>query len=351
MRRFKESWIRERCLRQSVSLMISFAVVLTNSRDVSAFQTPSSEPQALQQSVDQLQQLVAPIALYPDSLIAQILAASTYPNEIVEAQKWVADHKNLEGEKLAKDVDKQHWDPSVKALTQFPAVLGNMNQNLAWTSQLGDAYINQPQELNQAIQTMRQKAKQAGNLNTTPQQTVVTQGNTIVIQPAVPDIVYVPEYNPWLVYGYPVPVWPGWYPWPGLYIGGPGIAFGLGFGVGFFAGFGWGWGHWGYDWRGPGRVVFNHNTFISRSTTIVNRGGFNRGGYRPSGGFRGESFHGGAFHGGAFGGHEEPGAPAGMHSGAFSGFGHGGFARENSFRGAASFGGFHGGGFHGGGRR
>ena len=345
-----------RWFKQSMAVLISWCVVLTSTRDISAFQTPQSPPQALQQGAEQLQQLVAPIALDPDTLVAQILAASTYPNEIVEAEKWMQSHANLQGEKLAKEVDKQHWDPSVKALTQFPAVLANMNQNLAWTSELGDAYINQPQQLNDAIQTMRQKAKQAGNLNSTPQQKVITQGDTIVIQPATPDIVYVPQYNPWLVYGYPIPVWPGWYPWPGLYTGGPGIAFGLGFGVGLFAGFGWGWGHWGYDWRGPGRVVFNHNTFISRSTTIVNRGGFNRGGYRPAGGFhggssRGESFRSEGSRGEGFAGHEEFRGPSGMHSGAFSGFDHGGFARQNSFRGAASFGGFHGDGFHGGGRR
>jgi hypothetical protein len=301
-----------------------------------------------------LQQLVAPIALYPDTLIAQILAASTYPNEIVEAEKWMQAHKDLEGKKLAKEVNKQHWDPSVKALTQFPAVLANMNQNLAWTSELGDSYINQPQELNKAIQTMRQKAQQAGNLGTTPQQKVITQGNTIFIQPASPDVVYVPQYDPWLVYGYPIPVWPDWYPWPGLYIGGPGIAFGLGFDVGFVGGFGWGWNHWGYDWGGPGRVVFNHNTFISRSTTIVNRSGFNGGGFRSSGGFRGGSFGGGDFRGDRFGGREGFGGASGMHSGAFSGVDHGGFAAENSFRGAESFGGFRGGGFggfHSGGRR
>ena len=104
------------------------------------------QPQAAQQSPEQLQQLVAPIALYPDGLIAQILAAATYPDQVVEAEKWMEQHKDLTGDKLAKEVDKQPWDPSVKALTQFPAVLANMNQNLAWTSELGDAYVNQQQD-------------------------------------------------------------------------------------------------------------------------------------------------------------------------------------------------------------
>jgi hypothetical protein len=149
-------------------------------------------------------------------------------------------HKEEKGEKLAKEVNKEHWDVSVKALTQFPAVLANMNQNLAWTSELGDAYVNQQRDVNKAIQVMRQRAKLAGNLNTAAQETVTTQGQTIVIQPAATDVVYVPRYDPWLVYGYPLAVLPGWYPYPGLFWDGPGIYFGLGFGVGLFAAFGWG---------------------------------------------------------------------------------------------------------------
>ena len=335
-------------LRPGLAVLISWCLVLTGVRDGFAYQT-ESPPQALQEGPEQLQQLVAPIALYPDSLVAQILAASSYPNQIVEAEDWMEKHKDLQGEKLAKEVNKQKWDPAIKAMTQFPQVLANMNQNLAWTSELGDAYVNQPQQVNQAIQTMRQKAKQAGNLNSTPQQNVTTQGSTIVIQPASPDVVYVPQYDPWSVYGYPIAAFPGWYPWPGLFIGGPGIAFGLGFGIGLFAGFGWGWGHWGYDWHGPGRVMFNHNTYVSRSTTIVNRNDFNHNNFHSGNFDRGGNFHGGDFHGGDLAGHEGFHEGEGMHSGAFSGFNHGGFTRENSFRGASSFHG--GGGFHGGGRR
>lgn len=305
-------------------------------------------PQALEQNAKQLQQLVAPIALYPDALIAQILPAATYPEEVVEAEQWMEQHKDLTGEALAKEVNKQSWDASVKAMTQFPSVLANMNQNLAWTSELGDAYVNQQKDVGKAIQVMRKKAKKAGNLQTTSQEKVKTKGHTIVIEPAAPDVVYVPEYDPWLVYGAPLAVFPGWYPYPGLFLDGPGIAFGLGFGIGLFAGFGWGWHSWGYDWHHGGRVVYNNNTYISYSRTIVNRASFGRAGARNFGarnfdgreGFR----HGGFSHG-----------SAGMHSGAFSGFGHGGFARASAFRGASSFGGFHGGGFeggfHGGGRR
>src|SRR5260370_2313104 len=132
-------------------------------------------------------------------------------------------HKDLQGDQLAKEVDKQSWDASIKALAQSPAVLANMSRNLAWTSELGDAYVNQQQELSQAVQTMRERAKQAGNLNTTPQEKVGTKGKTIVIQPAAANVVYVPQYDPWLGYGAPLAVFPGWYPYPGLFLAVPGV--------------------------------------------------------------------------------------------------------------------------------
>jgi uncharacterized membrane protein YgcG len=326
-----------------------------------------------QQTPEQLQQLVAPIALYPDSLVAQILAASTFPEQIVEADRWVQAHPDLKGDDLARAVDQQSWDPSVKALTAFPSVLGNMDKNLSWTSSLGDAYYNQEQDVADAIQTMRQKAEQAGNLKDTPQQTVQTQGSTIVIQPANPEIVYVPAYNPWLVYGYPVAAWPGWYPYPGIWFGGPYLSFGLGFGIGFFGGYGWGWHHWGYDWHNH-YAIYNHNRYYSRSNTFYNRNAYYRGGAR--GGFSGrpnaENRPGNI--GGRGGVYNRPGAPThpfsgndraargfaeprgqtGTHSGAFSGYEHGGQARTFSSRGSASMGGGArggGGGSHGGGHR
>src|SRR6202049_4673182 len=153
---------------------------------------------AVQHSPQELQQLVAPIALYPDALVAQILAASTYPTEIVEADRWMQNHSDLKGEKLAGEVDKQSWDPSVKALAQFPSVLQNMDKNLSWTSSLGEAYANQQQDVTQAVQTMRQQARKAGKLNSNEQKNVTPQGNPIVIHPANPDVVYVPAYDPWL---------------------------------------------------------------------------------------------------------------------------------------------------------
>jgi len=317
------------------------------------------------QTPEQLQQLVAPIALYPDSLVAQVLAASTFPEQVVEADRWVQANPDLKGDALGKAVDQQPWDPSVKALAAFPSVLGNMDKNLSWTSSLGDAYYNQQQDVMNAIQVMRKRAEDAGNLKTTQQQVVTTQGSTVVIQPASPDVVYVPAYNPWLVYGGPIGPWPGWYPYPGIWFGGPYLSFGLGFGIGWFGGFGWGWGHWGFNWRG-GYPLYGGQRYFSRSPTFYNRGNFYR-----AGGVRGGAYRGGvqarggvAGRGGVYNrpgavprpfngdrqaarGYAAPRGQSGVRSGAFSGIDHGGQARSFSSRGQSSFGG--GGGFHGGG--
>src|SRR6202043_2474586 len=271
------------------------------------------------------------------------------PTQIVEADRWMQRHSNLKGDELAKQVDKQDWDPSVKALAQFPSVLENMDKNLSWTSSLGEAYVNDPQGVTGAVQVMRQEAQKAGHLNSTEQERVTTQGNTIIIEPADPQVVYVPAYDPWLVYGGPIVAYPGWYPVPGIFWGGVGLSFGVGFGVGYFGGFGWGWGHWGYDWHDR-RAFFDHHAFVSHSREFghdgfhhgdfghgnFGHGGFNHSGFDHGGGFHGSSgFHGGSsFH-----------AQSGMRSGAFGGFNHGGDARGFSSRGRSSFGG---GGFHGG---
>jgi Protein of unknown function (DUF3300) len=308
-----------------------------------------SQPQSVGHTPQELQQLVAPIALYPDALVAQILAASTYPTQIVEAQRWMQSHSNLKGEELAKEADKQNWDPSVKAVTQFPSVLENMDKNLSWTSSLGEAYISQPQDVSDAVQTLRQQARSAGHLNSTEQEKVTTQGNTIIIEPANPEVVYVPAYDPWLVYGAPIVAYPGWYPMPGIFWGGPGISFGIGFGIGFFGGFGWGWHHWDYDWHGH-RAFFDHHEWVSHSRDFghdgFHHGDFGHGGFDHSnvGG------HGGFDHGGGFHGSSAPHFQPGTRSGAFSGFDHGGNVRGFSSRGRSSFGGgSRGGGFHGGG--
>src|ERR1700720_2880151 len=246
-------------------------------------QPPAQDGQAppyAQQTPEQLQRLVAPIALYPDSLVAQILAASTFPEEVVEADRWVQSNPDLKGDALGQAVGQQSWDPSVKALTAFPTVLGNMDKNISWTSSLGDAYYNQEQDVMDAIQVMRQKAQTAGNLKSTDQQTVQSQGSTIVIQPANPEIVYVPAYNPWIVYGGPIVAWPGWYPYPGIWWGGPGFYWGAGFGIGWYGGYGWGWNNWGVGWD-KHVVGDKHNTDYSHSRTFYNRNVYyNHGGDR-----------------------------------------------------------------------
>src|SRR3989454_9222936 len=142
---------------------------------------PPGAVQPAQPTPAQLQQLVAPLALYPDELIAQILAAATYPQQVVEADRWMQQNGKLKGQELAREVDKQPWDPSVKALTEFPSVLANMDKNLSWTSSLGDAYINHEQNVMNAVQVMRQRAEKAGNLQSTSQEKVTTQGQTIII--------------------------------------------------------------------------------------------------------------------------------------------------------------------------
>jgi uncharacterized membrane protein YgcG len=313
-----------------------------SAQDAAAPAQDAAAPAYTQQTAEQLQQLVAPIALYPDSLVAQILAGSTFPEQVVEADRWVQAHPDLKGDDLGKAVDQQPWDPSVKALCAFPSVLGNMDKNLSWTSSLGDAYYNQQQDVMDAVQVMRHKAEQAGNLKNTQQQVVKNDGPDIDIEPAQPDVVYVPAFDPWLVYGYPVVAWPGWYPYPGIWFGGPYLSFGLGFGIGWFGGFGWGWGHWGFDWHNH-YALYNHGRYFSHSRTFYNRANFNRGGgfrggARPFGGDRG-----------AARGFAAPRGESGVRSGAFSHIDRGGETRGFSSRGRASFGG--GGGHGGGGRR
>jgi hypothetical protein len=300
-----------------------------------------------QQSSQELEQLVAPIALYPDPLVAQILAAATQPAEIVEADRWLEQSKDLTGEALAAAVDVQPWDPSVKALIQFPGLLGMMDKNLPWTSSLGQAYVNGQQQVLDAVQVMRQRAQQAGNLKSTPQESVATDGNSIVIEPTDPQVVYVPEYDPWIVYGDPLAYYPGWIDVPGFYYDGPGIWFGLGIGVGLYGGFGWGWHSWGTDWHRHG-LIHGDRPYLPHSREFGNHYAFGAGGAgvdHYAGSSRGYPNHfaggGGAFHGSAI---------YGMHTSAFSGFNHGGEARAYSSRGQSSFGGgFHGGGGRGGG--
>jgi hypothetical protein len=225
-------------------------------------------------------------------LVAQVLAASTNPDQVAYADDWLAQNRNLSGQALAQAVDQQSWDPSVKALTQFPSVLDNLAHNLSWTSSLGQAFANQQSDVMAAVQAMRAKAQAAGTLQSNSQITVTTPTpNTIVIQPANPQVIYIPQYNPTVVYGAPVVV-PYYVPQPlpvsvgvGLYFGTP-ITIGASFGGGGWGGgFGWGWHAWNVNWGccgggGNTTIIYNHNTYINNHTW--NNTNYN--GYHPWGG-------------------------------------------------------------------
>ena len=234
-------------------------------------------------SPSQIDELVSPIALYPDALVAQIVAASTYPDQVVAANSWLQANSKLNTAELMKQVDGQTWDPSVKALTQFPSVLNNMATNLSWTSALGDASYNQQADVMASVQRLRKQAKDAGNLKSTSEQTVKTetqQGQqVIVVQPTNPQVVYVPVYNPTVVYG--VPYYPPGYGTAALVTTGI-ISFGVGMAVGAAISGGWGWNSWGCGWHG-GSVTYNRNVYVSHSNVYRNGGSYGGGAYNRSG--------------------------------------------------------------------
>jgi hypothetical protein len=263
----------------------------TNTNDVQTqapTPTPTPAPAPAPMTSDQLDSLVAPIALYPDALVAQVLAAATVPDQVTAANQWISQNTNLTGQYLEQAVDQQDWDPSVKALTQFPSVLANLANNLSWTSSLGQAFHFQQSDVMAAVQVMRGKAQAAGTLQSNSQITVTTPApNTIVIQPANPQVVYVPQYNPAIIYGAPVVV-PMYT--PPMFFATPALSFGVGvsFGGGGWAvggGFGWGFHAWACNWGGWGgggggnTIIFNHNTYITNNTWHTT----NYNGYHPWG--------------------------------------------------------------------
>jgi hypothetical protein len=234
---------------------------------------------------DHLDSLVAPIALYPDPLLAQALAASTYPLELVQLQQWLEKNKNLKDKALADAVAKQPWDPSIQALAALPDVVKRLADDIQWTADLGNAFLAQQSDVMDAVQRMRKKAQDKGNLKSTEQQKVETRvienKSVILVEQANPQVVYVPSYDPVVVYGaayYPYP--PIYYPPAGYYAAGMAISFGIGVAMGAFWGGGWGW---GCGWGGNNNVYVNHNNNFNRNTNV---GGGNRnnigGGNRPS---------------------------------------------------------------------
>src|SRR5438067_6293524 len=224
---------------------------------------------------DQLDSLVAPIALYPDPLLAQTLAASTYPLEIIQLEQWMNKNKNLKGKGLADAVEKQNWDPSVQAMAVFPDVVKQLAENVSWSSDLGNAFLAQEADVMDAVQRMRAKAQGAGNLKSSQQQKVesktVESKNVIVIEQADPQVVYVPSYNPTVVYGAPAYPYPSMYypPGYGLLAFGTGVAIGAAWGNG-----GWGWGcGWGH---GDGNVNSNNKYVNNYNKNNYNKANFNK---------------------------------------------------------------------------
>ena len=225
-----------------------------------AYAQSSGQEQASKLSQAQLESLVAPIALYPDPLVSQVLMASTYPLEVAEASNWLNTNKNLKGDALNNALQQQTWDASVKSLVSFPSVLQMMGTQLSWTQKLGNAVLAQQSDTMNAIQALRTKAKQSGALQSTQQQTVSNQGSAIVIQPADPQVVYVPTYNPTVVYGaWPYPSYPPYAYYPPGYVAGTAL---LSFGVGMAVGAAlWGGCHWGGGWGGGNSLTVNNNTY------------------------------------------------------------------------------------------
>ena len=316
----------------SSSLMISLLALAGCNKTNTPADTPSNAatapttPPYTPPTADQLSQMVAPIALFPDKLVAQVLAGATYPDQITAANQWLMQNPALKGAALQNAANQQPWDVSVKSLTAFPSVLNQMASNIQWTTALGEAYVNDPSDVMNAIQAMRLRAQQSGNLNTSQRLKITSVARTapptyvggpgeplvysgpavipppqqmIVIEPAQPDVVYVPSYNPAVVYGGAVPIYPGYVYRPPVYSTGDMVATGvLSFGVGILVGAvisdhgNWGWHSWGMNWGGPGpgsgggsgpnygngpgggwhrpAVVYNNTTYISKSTTVIN---------------------------------------------------------------------------------
>jgi hypothetical protein len=252
----------------------------------------SVQPAAQGLNAQQLEQLVAPIALYPDTLVAQILAAATYPGQVVEADRWRRAQGNAGSDQVAMGADMQSWDPSVKGLTAFPQVLAEMDQNLGWTTALGSAYYNQPQDLLEAMQVLRQRAEGAGSLQSTPQQSVSYNQGSVVVAPADPQMVYVPSYDPWNVYGEPINPYPGFSllgalgSFFGSDFGSSAVRFGLGIAMTAFSHMSWGWLGWGLNWLVQS-VFFHQSNYFTQSTTVADWG-------LPHGGPRAYPGHGAA---------------------------------------------------------
>jgi hypothetical protein len=240
-------------------------------------QPPQAPPPNQALSPDQLDDLVAPVALYPDPLIGQILVAATYPLELVQVSQWLQRNPGLTGADLTQGAQQQNWDPSIQAMVVFPDLVKRLNQDITWTTNLGNAFLAQQADVMDAVQRMRLKAQQAGKLPSTPQERVTTTnqgGQPIIdIEPADPQMIYVPNYDPAYFWGpslyYPYANW--FYP---PFIGGNYFGFGFGIGMGPYFGMGWGgWGGWGWSPGWGNHSMFVNNSFIHRNNFNAGRGG------------------------------------------------------------------------------
>jgi len=319
-------------MKKNLAIALSLVLVAATSPAVYGYQTEQpaagAPPAAGEQqtagtnepapkTAEELQALVAPIALYPDALVAQILSAATFPDQVALAQNWVQQHQDLKGEKLTKEVDKETWDPAVKALAAFPSVLDNMAKNLAWTSDLGEAYHFQAKDVMEAVQTLRAKAKAAGNLKSSEQIKVVQQApSTIVIEPANPQIVYVPQYNPTVIYGTPYVV-PGYT--AGEVAAAGVLSFGAGIAIGAMMSNSWGWNAWNVNWHG-GVVAYGGHPYYGSAAW---HGAYGAYGYHGYGAYGGAAYH------GAYG------SAGGYHGYSANGNYHTGGAYQNAYGGAA----------------
>ena len=280
------SFVRSTALVCTALLMPGDVLLMAQQASPPSAEAPAEAPAKL--PAEQLESLIAPIALYPDELLAQVLAASTYPLEIVQLQQWLAQHKDLKDKKLAEAVQKQNWDPSIQGLAGLPDVVKQLADNIQWTSELGNAFLAQQSDVMDAVQRMRGKAKDSGKLQSGEQikveTKVVESKNIVVIEQANPEVVYVPSYNPTVVWGAPPPAYaypPVAYPPPGYYAAGMALSFGVGMAMGAM----WG-GGWGYNcgWGGNNTVNINNNNNFNRNSNRVSGGNQVGGGNRVGGG-------------------------------------------------------------------
>jgi hypothetical protein len=268
-------------IRECAAILCAVVLLPGNALVAAEDQQPTAAPEqaAVKIPADQLDSLVAPIALYPDALLSQTLVASTYPLEVVQLKQWLDQHKDLKGKALADAAQKQDWDPSIQALAALPDLVKQLADNIKWTTDLGNAFLAQQSDVMDAVQRMRKKAEDAGNLKSNEQQKVETKvvesKQVVIIEQASPEVVYVPSYNPTVVYGAPVyPYPPIAYPPPGYYAAGMAISFGVGVAMGAFWSGGAGW---GCGWGGNNNVTINNNNNFVNNSNRQNINNANRG--------------------------------------------------------------------------